>query len=212
MKKYQLKTPTINKTKQKKKDEILYKYFITAIVIFSLYHLFIESHYLGSDCKYDLYVFWIPTLLGFFIALKFNLFQIDWKCCISDLKKEKNFFYKFFTIPFLILAHFVFALIMFWMPSNIIWDAINKIESNNNQIETYVLKVNEFHRSSGKGSANRIRFVFNEKNESIKTSFKDIEPFLEKNPDNFQIIIEVKKGIWNYYILESWKIKEVLNH
>ena len=51
-----------------------------------------------------------------------------------------------------------------------------------------------------------------EKNESIKTSFKDIEPFLEKNPDNFQIIIEVKKGIWNYYILESWKIKEVLNH
>mgnify|MGYP006176376455 CR=1 FL=1 len=87
MKKYQLKTPTINKTKQKKKDEILYKYFITAIVIFSLYHLFIESHYLGSDCKYNLYVFWIPTLLGFFIALKFNLFQIDWKCCISDLKK-----------------------------------------------------------------------------------------------------------------------------
>ena len=51
MKKYQLKTPKINKTRQKKKDENLYKYFITAIVIFILYHLFIESHYLGSDYK-----------------------------------------------------------------------------------------------------------------------------------------------------------------
>ena len=36
--------------------------------------------------------------------------------------------------------------------------------------------------------------------------------FLNKNIDNLKIEIKVKKGIWNHYILESWHIKEVLNH
>jgi hypothetical protein len=33
-----------NKTKQKKRDAILYRSFMTAIAVFVLYHIFIESH------------------------------------------------------------------------------------------------------------------------------------------------------------------------
>ena len=77
MKKYKPKTSTINKTKQKKRDVILYRSFMTAIAVFVLYHIFIESHYFGSDYRYNLYVFWIPTLIGFFITLKFILSQIE---------------------------------------------------------------------------------------------------------------------------------------
>ena len=70
MKKYKPKTSSINKTKQKKLDVILYRSFMTAIAVFVLYHIFIESHYFGSDYRYNLYVFWIPTLIGFFYNSK----------------------------------------------------------------------------------------------------------------------------------------------
>jgi len=103
------------------------------------------------------------------VTIKFNLL-IDWKDCIKDLKKEKNFFYKFFTIPFFILVHFVFAVLMFWMPSNIIWDSINKMESNKNSIETYVLTVNDFHHSTRSRGSAGIWFNFKGEKEYIKTS------------------------------------------
>jgi len=194
-----------NKTRQKKKVAILYRSFMTAIAVFVLHYMFIESHYLGSDYRYDLYVFWIPTLIGFFVALKFNLFQIDWKDCITDLKKEKNFFIKIITIPLLILAHFIFAVIMFWMPSNIIWDGLNKMESKNKRIEVFSVPVKQFSLSS-KGS-DRIYFYINNDLESIPVSYKDIKPYLDKNPSNYKVKIEVRKGLWNHYVLESWDIK-----
>ena len=53
-------------------------------------------------------------------------------------------------------------------------------------------------------------FLNNE--ESISVKYSEIKPFLNKNIDNLKIEIKVKKGIWNHYILESWHIKEVLNH
>ncbi len=193
-----------NKTKQKKIDAILYRSFMTLIAVFVLYHMFVESHYLGSDYRYDVFVFWIPTLIGFFIALKFNLFQIDWKDCISDLKKETNFFYKFFTIPFLILAHFMFAVIFFWMPSNIIWDGLNKIESQKNRIEVFILPVKQFSKTS-KGP-DKIYFDFKNDLESIKVDYQTIKPYLDKNPSNYKVEIEVRKGIWNYYIVDSYDI------
>jgi hypothetical protein len=97
----------------------------------------------------------------------------------------------------------------FWIPSNIIFDSINKIESNKNVIETYILKVHDFHHSTGRSGSNLIRFIFKGKKERIRVSYEDIKPYLDKNPDDFQVSIEVKKGIWNYYILETWDIKEL---
>ena len=205
MKKYKPKTSSINKTKQKKLDVILYRSFMTAIAVFVLYHIFIESHYFGSDYRYNLYVFWIPTLIGFFITLKFNLSQINWKDCISDLKKETNFFYKFFTIPFLILVYFVFAVIMFWMPSNIIWDVLNKMESKNKKLEVFFIPVDQFSTSS-KGS-DKIYFYFKNELESIPVPYQDIKPYLDKNPSNYKVEIDVRKGLWNHYVLESWDIR-----
>ena len=32
----------------------------------------------------------------------------------------------------IVIAHFIFSVIMFWIPSNIIWDSLNKIEANKN--------------------------------------------------------------------------------
>ena len=201
-----------NKTKQKKHEEIRYRYLIAAMVIGLFYYMFIESKCIGGDIRYDFFIFWIPVLSGLILIIKFNFLSVQWNEIFSLLRKEKNFFLKIIYLPILFLKHFIVSVIFFWIPSNIVWDCVNKIESKKSLIETYVLTVYDFHSSSGRTGSNKIRFKFKDEIESIKTSFKDIEPFLEKNPDNFKVIIEVKKGIWNYYILESWEIKEVLNH
>lgn len=211
-----MKTPKskhskINKTREKKREEIYYKYLIATILVGVIHYYFIESDYIGGDYRYDLFVFWIPVIVGLFLIVKFNILLIDWNDILPDIRKEKNIFYKIIYLPFLFLIHFMLAVMLFWIPSNIIWDGINKIESNKNVIETYTLKVYDFHHSTGKGDSNRIRFTFNGEKESIKTSYQDIIPYLDKNPDDFEVTIEVKKGIWNYYILESWDIKELPN-
>lgn len=204
MKKYKSKTSNINKTRQKKRDAILYKYFMATIAICVIHYIFIAYHYLGSDYRYDLFVFWIPTLIGIIITIKFDLLQFDWKDFIPDLKKEKNFFRKVFTIPFLILVHFMFSVIMFWMPSNVIWDIVNKIEAHNNRVEVFTLKVEKFYKAS-KGS-DKIYFKFKNESESVSVKYQDIKPYLDKNPSNYSIKLEVRKGIWNYYIIDSYDI------
>ena len=147
---------TINKTKQKKRQDIQYKYFMTTIVIGVIHYFFLESHYIGSDSRYDLFVFWLPVVVGLILIVRFNVLSIDWNGIIPTIKKEKNIFYKIIYLPFLFLLHFMLSVIIFWIPSNIIWDSLNKIESNKNQIETYELKVDDFQRSTGKGGSNRI--------------------------------------------------------
>lgn len=209
MKKY--KSKTTNNTQQKKRENIQYKYFMTTIVIGVIHYYFFESHYIGSDNRYALFVFWLPVLVGLVLIVRLNILSIDWNDILPTIKKEKNILLKIIYLPFLFFVHFILSVIIFWIPSNIIWDSINKLESDKNQIETYTLKINDFHHSSGKGGSNRIRFRFKGENESIKTSFQDIKPYLNKNPDDFKVIIDLKKGIWNYYLIESWDIKEVPN-
>jgi hypothetical protein len=206
-----LKPNLVNKTKQKKREEFYYKYFITTLVIGVIHYYFFESHYLGSDTRYDLFVFWIPVIVGFTLIVWYNILSIDWNDILPTIKKEKNIFYKIIYVPFLFLMHFMLSIMIFWIPSNIIWDSINKIQSNKNDIEMYTLKVDNFHHSTGKSGSNQIRFIFNGEYESIKVSYQDIKPYLDQNPNDFQVIIEVKKGIWNYYVLQTWDIEVVPN-
>ncbi len=202
----------LNKTKQKKYEEIRYRYLIASMVIGLLYYMFIESQYIGGDKRYDFFIFWIPVLIGLILIIKFNFLSVQWNEIFPTLRNEKNVFLKIIYIPILFLKHFIISVIFFWIPSNIVWDCVNKIESYKSPIETYVLTVYDFHSSSGRTGSNKIRFKFKDETESIKTSYKDIEHYLKKNPEDFQVIIEVKKGIWNHYILESWEIKEGVNH
>ncbi|WP_298392416.1 hypothetical protein [Flavobacterium sp.] len=198
------------KTKQKKREEIQYQFLIAVLVIGLIHYFFIESKYIGGDYRYDLFVFWIPVIVGFLLIVKFNILSIDWKDILTNIRKEKNIFHKIIYLPLLFLVHFMLAVMYFWIPANIIFDGINKIESNKNVIETYTLKVHEFHHSSGRSGSTLVRFIFKGEKEHIKVSYEDIKPYLDKNPNDFQISIEVKKGIWNYYILENWDIKELL--
>ncbi len=199
-----------NKLKKKTIDKINDTLFFIFCLIGIIYFLFFQSVTIGGDYKYFVYVFLIPTLIGFFITAKFTFFSKSWKSIFNDLHKEKYLILKFIYPFLLIITNFIFSYIFFGNSANIIWDTINKLESEKNKAEKYFLPITKIYTSYK--YKDKIRFVFLNKEESISVKYSEIKPFLNKNTDNLKIEIKVKKGIWNYYILESWEIKEVLNH
>lgn len=205
MRYYKSKKKPTNNSKENKRAKILYWSFIIASALFVIHYKFIESNYIGSDYRYNLFVFWMPTLIGFFITIKYDVLQIDWKYFYSKLKEEKKFHIKIFVFVFMHIALFLFSAIMFWMPCNIIWDVLNKRESKKNKLEVFFIPVEKFSRSSK--SSDRIYFYFENEIESIPVNYNDIKPYLDKNPRNYKVEIDVRKGIWNHYVLESYDIR-----
>lgn len=202
---FETKTKFKNRIKnsKKRKEKKLNKYFFGILIFGIIHYLFIESKDIGSDIRYDLFVFWIPTCIGMLITIRFDFLQLNWKVTFEDLKKEKNIFFKIFTIPFLLVIHFTVAVIMFWMPSNIVWDTCNKMEAKNNKIEVREFQIAKFQLSR---SSDSVGFYYNGKWESIPVSYKAIKPYLDKNPKDYTIRLELRKGIWNYYIVDSYDI------
>jgi hypothetical protein len=43
----------------------------------------------------------------------------------------------------------MYSVMMFWMPSNIIWDIFNKIEAQNNRIEIFQYPIEKFKEEKG---------------------------------------------------------------
>ena len=190
--------------KQTKGGKFLFKSFIALIIVFVLYSLFIESSYIGKDYRYNIFVFWIPILIGLFIAIRFNILGLDYKKIYSELKKERKIYIKIIYILLINFVLFMFSIIMFWIPSNIIWDILNKIESQKNKVEVVSIPVEKFTKSR---QSNKIYFKFNNQIESIKVSSKRINQFIDKNPNNYIVEIGVKKGIWNYYVVDYLNVK-----
>ena len=206
-KRKKFETKSVFKAIEKKRSKKEKTIFFGIIIITVIYYIFFESLSLGGDYRYDLYIFWLPTILGFFIAIKYSFISEYWSSFFLDVIKEKSFLMKIFYPIFLVIMTFMYSVMMFWMPSNIIWDIFNKIEAQNNRIEIFQYPIEKFNG----GKRESIGFYFNENWETIPVHYEVVNPYLDKNPHNYKIKIEVRKGLWNNYILESWEIKEVVN-
>lgn len=202
MKKYKSKTSGVNKTRLKKRAKLEEKIFIGVLISAVIYYLFFESISFGEDYRYQLYVFWLPVVLGFFLAIKYSYVAEYWSSLLEDIKKEKHFLPKIIYPIFLFVMTFMYSVMMFWMPSNMIWDVINKMEASNNKIEVFQCTVQKFDG----GKRESIDFYFNKSWGSIPVHYETVKPYLDKNPKNYKIKIKVKKGIWNYYVLEDFDI------
>lgn len=192
------------KKRAKKEETIFFGIIITAVI----YYIFFDSLSFGGDYRYDLFVFWLPTMLGFFVAIKYSFVAEYWSSLLVEIIKENHFLLKIFYPLFLVIITFMYSIMMFWMPSNIIWDIFNKIEAQNNRIEIFQYPIEKFNG----GKTESIGFYFNKSWETIPVHYEVVKPYLDKNPHNYKIKLEVRKGLWNHYVLESWDIEEVKNH
>ena len=202
-KRKKFETKSVLKERVKKGAKKEKTIFFGIIIIAVIYYIFFESLSLGGDYRYELYVFWLPTILGFFVAFKYSFISEYWSSLIIDVIKEKHFLLKIFYPLFLVIITFIYSVMMFCMPSNMIWDIFNKIEAQNNKIEIFQYPIEKFNA----GKRESIGFYFNKSWETIPVHYEIVKPYLDKNPHNYKIKLEVRKGLWNHYVLESWDIR-----
>lgn len=199
---------SINLTREKKREAIHSKIFIGFLIANVIHYMFFEPGIVGSDPRYAIYVFWIPVILGLIISSRYYIFWDVWKDIFKPIKGE-SYFKWFYSSIFILLCNCMFSYIIFGFTANVIWTYVNKNEANNHQLETFYLPVNEFSSTTGKGSSNKIYFNFKGNSESINTSYKTLKPYLDLSPDDYQIKLRLRKGIWNYYIVEGFNLSKI---
>ncbi|HKX85934.1 MAG TPA: hypothetical protein VJL37_04635 [Flavobacterium sp.] len=191
---------------EEKKEKLYYRIFIGFCILNVVHYWFFEEETIGYDYRYNLYIFWIPTLLGVFITLKLSFFKEYWKEFLLGLKEETRLRMKMFYCIVMLFAVFIFSYIFFGFTANAIWNHLNIKESEKHTVETLKLPVERFSRRGGKGTSNGIGFYFNGNYEKIKTSYDDVKLYLDQAPQDYYVILEVKKGLWNYYLVQNWDL------
>jgi hypothetical protein len=59
-----------------------------------------------------------------------------------------------------------------------------------------------------RSEADRVEFKLNNNSESLVTSSQVVDEYKDKKLDNYKLVINVQKGIGNYYMVKDWDIKK----
>lgn len=193
-------------TKEKKLDELHYKVVIVLIVFWVLHYLFIDRPTIGGDNRYNIYILWIPNLLGI-VAL--GIYRKSF--LLSRISVKEKLTSKLMKLFFILLQGLVLSYLSFGSLAYSVWNEINYKKSNTNISEYTKCKIEGFHFQKGGKSSDKIRFYFNGKLESINVSYKSIKKYKDKPSDNYVLVLEIKEGLWGHYIIQNWKVKTLAN-
>lgn len=183
--------------KEKKLGKFHYRILIVLMILGVLYHYFIEPKTLGNDNRYFLYIFLLPTLGGMltlgFYRKEFLLYRFS---------ANKGIILWTYMTLFYLAQGFIFSYLSFGQVAKISWDYVNYQTAQNNKVESIICDVDRFCAKR----TNSVEFKFIGKHESFTVSRSLMKSYEDKNPKDFQVYIKLRKGIWNYYLVESWTI------
>lgn len=206
-KKPQLQFPSAKiktgQTQDERRDKIHYHLFIGFAVLYVLHYTFIAKETIGQDERYTWYIFAAPTCIG---ALLLVLYQSKFNGAFFSKRLEG---FTELVLGFLLAAFtaLVCSYLVFGNLANITWEYINRREAHQHMPQAFYCPITQFVE----GKHDQIRFTFNGKSESVRASYKTIEPYLEVNPADYELEVIARKGLWNYYLVEDWNIKRIKN-
>jgi hypothetical protein len=188
------------------------KYFriiISTIILLSIINLFYFLKYepmtIGLDLRYYLLIVITPILIGS-IAISI-LFR---KILIVNFSRVKGLLGFFFSSLILFFPIVLVSFLGLGLLTNITWNTINKTVANKNEIEYFRCAIIKFKMVSR--SPNSIVFDFKNKTEDILVNRDFIEQYSDKNPKNYFLLIQAKKGLWDSYLIKSWELIQSKNH
>ena len=195
-KRYTEKRQFINNEKRLEKKH--YRIIIGLMIFSAVYYYFIEPKTIGHDIRYSIYTFWLPTIIGLVtIAIYRRQFLVN------KFSTNKGVVLWTFMIFFYLLQGFIFSYLSFGQLAKISWDILNERTIQENQTETLRCDVSRFWT---KRKPYSIDFKFNGRYESIIADYSTLKEYINEDPKNYEIAIEAKRGIWNYYKLNSWTL------
>lgn len=186
---------TLEKRTIKRYTYLLYIF----IPIFLVHSFFFEVKTIGLDNRYYLYVIFIPLVVGIIantlLAKKFM---------IKNYASARNASIKFISIQCYIILILLSSLLSIVEPTIIAWDIINNYKAKDNYLEQYDCKIISINRRKNPG----YKFLFNNKIENISANNDEIKNIDMNHLSNYSITIEIRKGIWDSYIVEGWHINQ----
>lgn len=185
-------------SKEKKLEKRHYNIVIGLLISFVTYYFFFDPNLIGHDSRYTIYVFLLPTILGLLILAVYRR-----NFLINIFTTNKGFKLWTFMTIFYLLQGIVFSYLSLGQVAKISWDILNNKTAKQNVEEVFDCQVTRFW--NGKNSS--IDFLFNEKHNKFDVQNKIIKDYINKNPDDYYLTITARKGLWNYYLVERWDIK-----
>lgn len=170
------------------------------IALFVVYRSYFRIPTIGSDFRYLLIVFLLPTVLGIIIL---GFIKRDF--LISQLRDAKGIFQKGFLIFLYIIQGFLFSYLSIGVVASVIWDNFNKKTADLNSIEIIDCKIEKINSGTSKTSPN-IYLLFHLKSESIPIDHETYRKYYDSKLTDLKLQLSVRKGIWNYYVLDEWEI------
>jgi hypothetical protein len=155
---------------------------------------------IGNDFRYLFIVFLVPTVLGIIIL---GFVKRDF--LISQLNDAKGLFQRGFLIFLYLIQGFLFSYLSIGVFASVIWDNLNKKNADLNPIEVIDCKIEKIDSGTSKTSPN-INFLFHDKSERISIDHETYGKYYDSKSTDLTLQISVRKGIWNYYVLDEWKI------
>lgn len=188
------------KTKEKKREQLHFNLLIFSLVFCILNLMFIESKTIGGDNRYEIYVFLVPTVIG---TLFFGIYRKDY--ILNKYSSFKETYAKTVVIGFYLLQGILVSYLSFGQIASVLWNCFNKIEAKKNPTEIIICKVTDFDTRKNP----TVCFKFKNKTEVFRVNSEVNKANYDRNPKDYQLEIAVKKGIWNYYIVEHWKLSKI---
>jgi len=161
------------------------------------YYYLIEPQTIGHDTRYNMYIFWLPTIIG---VLALAIYRR--RFLTNQFSINKGAVLWTAMILLYLVEGFMVSYLSFGQVSKISWDILNERVCRENKTETFTFDVTEFNRWRSPS----VNFRFNGKLERIYLPYSAIKEYKDEDPKDYELTLEVNKGIWNFYKLKSWEL------
>lgn len=186
-------------TKEKKLEQLHYRILIGLMISFVLHHIFFEAEMIGGDQRYGLYVFLLPLLTGMLVL---GVYRKEY--LIRQYLSLEKVYEKVYALGLYLIQGIVISFLSFGQVSLVIWNYLNKKEAERNPTEILTSTITGF----GHGKRTTVDFKYNNHYESLRVTRQTTREYHNVKPKDYVIVIEAKRGIWNYYVVESWSIEK----
>ena len=187
--------------KQQQKEKLRFRLFVASILAYIVYGV-TRPDIIGSDIRYAVFIVLMPLLAGMWI-LGFRPATIS-----KTWNSREIFRYKLQAILADFSLYLVASFFSFGLLGQVVWDAANRIMVKNIQSVVIQCPITEFGSHGKRRTIKHIGFLFNSHYEQLNISDDLMKAYEDKNPADYNIILETKEGLWNHFVVLDISVQQ----